>query len=133
MGTAIYIVTQKEIEDLDTFVNGKAIGKASDKAMFKICREIGQPSLYDFVSQDPEELREMIEESGADVPENLPDEMWFQPDEGKKFVTELLKYFHANSKAMKNVEGLIEDLDEYERIFDELQVRGVKWHFAVDC
>ncbi len=115
-----------------TFVNGKSIGRASDKSLDRIGQAIGQPSFYDFVSQDPEELRELLEDLGEDAPDNLPEEQWFDPAEGKKLVTDYLKYFAENPKAMKNVAGIVDDLQEYARVFDELALHGAKWHFAVD-
>jgi hypothetical protein len=132
MSVALYIVTQQAIDGVDTSVNGKAIGRASDKSLDRVCKSIGQPSLYDFVSQDSDELRELIEDAGVDAPDTLPEEQWFHPDEGKKLVTALLKYFEENPKSMKNVTGLVEDLQEYQRVFDELALHGAKWHFEVD-
>lgn len=132
MSVALYIVTQREIEGLDTFVDGKAIGRASEKTLDRICQSIGQPSLYHFVSQDPQELDEFMEDAGLDLPEDLPPEQWFRPEEGHQCIAALLAFLQDNPDAIENADAIAQDLVEYLAVLDALAPHGVLWHFAVD-
>ena len=132
MSVAFFIVTEREVEGLETFVNGKAIAKVSDKEMQKLCTVAGVKSIYDFVSADPEELAEFLGDEGADESEELPAEQWFEPQEGLEWTTKLVAYLNANPAAIKGTSGVLSDLAEYEQVFKGMQSHGVRWHFAVD-
>lgn len=132
MSVAIFIASEREVEGLETFVNGKAFGQTSDKALAKVCKAAGINSPYDFVSQDPEELRELLEDADVEVPEPLPEEQWFAPAEGLAWTETLSAYLRANPEAIKNGAALLEDLEEFASVFKELQRHEVRWHFAVD-
>jgi len=132
MSVAFYIVTEREVEGLETFVNGKAIAKVSDKAMQDICTSAGVKSIYDFVSTDPEELAEFLGDEGAEETESLAAEQWFAPKEGLEWTKKLSAYLNANPTVIKGTSGVLSDLTEYEEVFKGLQSHGVRWHFAVD-
>ena len=132
MSVAFFIVTEREVEGLETFVNGKAIAKVSDKAMRDICTSAGVKSIYDFVSADPEELAEVLGDEGAEETESLPAEQWFAPEEGLEWTKKLSAYLNANPTVIKGTSGVLSDLTEYEEVFKGLQSHGVRWHFAVD-
>jgi hypothetical protein len=80
MSVALFIVPETEIEGFDTFVNGKFIGQESDRTIDKFCKKVGVPSLYEFVSQDPDELADFIEGEGVGVSDNLPALEWFEAE-----------------------------------------------------
>ncbi len=67
MGTAIYIVTQQEIDGFDPFVNGKAIGRLDSELLDRMCAAAGVPSLLGFISQDPDELAEFLDDEGVEA------------------------------------------------------------------
>lgn len=132
MGVAIFIVTEREIEDLDTFVNGKAIAKIKDEAWAQLSKSAGIKSMYDYVSMNPEELSEFIEDAGEEPPDELPPEQWFEPAEGIAWTRTLTEYLKANPKAVKGVDALHEDLEEFAKVFSDLAQHSVRWHFQVD-
>ncbi|MDO9241844.1 MAG: hypothetical protein Q7U30_17685, partial [Methylicorpusculum sp.] len=112
MGVAFFIASEREVEGLETNVNGKAFGQTSDKALSRVCKAAGINSLYDYVSQDPEELRELLEDADVEVLETLPEEQWFAPAEGLAWTETLSAYLRANPEAIKNGAALQEDLEE---------------------
>lgn len=133
MSTAIYIATEKKIRGLDPFVNGKAVGHIEDAAMESLCSAAGAKSLLGFISQDPEELADLLE--GEDVEEGeveLPAEEWYAPEEGLQLARGLVRYLEQNAGALPNTDAVLEDLREYERVFEKLVEKKVRWHFAVD-
>ncbi len=132
MGVAIYIVTDQDVEAVDTFVNGKALGHAAEAAVDSICAQAGLKSLYEYVSQNPEELQDLLDDLGGDMPDELPEEQWFKPGEGLQWAAQLATFLRANPNAINDSEAIIEDLDDYAEVFEKLQEYDVQWHFAVD-
>lgn len=132
MSVAIYISAEREVEGLDTFVNGKAFGRASDEDLSRLCAAASVGSPFDYVSEDPEALREMLEDADADLPDPFPEEAWFAPSEGIAWVDTLSAYLRSNPAASEDATALLEDLDEYAAVLKELECHGVRWHFTVD-
>ncbi len=46
MSVALFIVPERHIDGFDHFVNGKFIGRESDRSIDRFCKKIGVPSLY---------------------------------------------------------------------------------------
>jgi hypothetical protein len=132
MSVAFFIVTEREIDDLDTFVDGKAIAKVSEKALNKVCAAAGIKSIYDYVSIDPDDLADFLEDEDVESPDSLPPEQWFSPAEGSEWAAKLSEYLRANPTVIKGTPEVLSDLAEYETVFKELQGHGVRWHFQVD-
>lgn len=132
MSVAYYIVLKSEIAGFDPFVNGKAVAHANDKTLATICASLKVKPIAEFVSQDPGELAELIEDAGVDVPDELPEEQWFKAEEGLATVRAIIKHLSENPKALKNSTAVVEELQEYELVLERLQKEGVLWHFAVD-
>lgn len=133
MSVAFFIVTERETDGLDTFVNGKAIAHVSEKALKKICAAAGVKSIYDYVSMDPDELDDFLEDEDVETPDDaLPSAQWFPADEGLSWTTKLAEYLKANPTAIKDAPEVLSDLAEYEVVFKALLARGVRWHFQVD-
>ena len=67
MSVAYYIVPRQEIEGFDHFVNGKAVARANEKKLDTICNSLGVTPLSAFISQDPEELTDFLEEEDLNL------------------------------------------------------------------
>ncbi len=130
MGQGIYIATQSEIAGLDTVVDGQAMFDANEKTLNKICKELHIPTILDYLSRDPARLRATFDELEIEMPD-IPEteEKWFPPGEGVRFTEVLLKHFHENPRSMKNLAGLVKNLQDYQLVFRALVEHGVKWHF----
>src|SRR4051812_8573104 len=102
MGSALYIVSKKEVPGVDMLIDGKALA-ASEEELAAICARIGVKSLMDFFSQNPEELADLL---GEEVP-NAPSEEWFDAKEGLATVRALLS--HLKSGAESIAPAAIED------------------------
>lgn len=132
MSVAFFIVTEREVAGLDTFVDGKAIAHVPDKALHKLCRAAGVKPVDAFISMDPDELADFLDDEGADAPDELPPAQWFAPDEGLAWTRQLMAHLQANPAALPDTAGVLADLAEYETVFQGLQQHGVRWHFQVD-
>jgi hypothetical protein len=132
MSVAFFIVTDRKVDGLDTFVNGKDIARVSDKELAKACIAAGVKSIYDYVSQDPDELRDFLESEGLEESGDLPPEEWFNAEDGLNWTIKLAEYLRTNPTVIKNSSNVLSDLAEYEVVFKGLQAHGIRWHFEVE-
>jgi hypothetical protein len=130
MSVALYIVTERSIEAVDTFVNGKSLGHCD--RLDHLAELAGVPPLMDFCSGDPEEIAEFLEEEGLATGEKIPAEEWFAAEAGLTTVRGLLSVLAANPEAVPNPEEIADDLREFETVLQQLAQAGVRWHLAVD-
>jgi hypothetical protein len=132
MSVAYFIVLEREVPGLDPLVNGKAVGRASETALTKLCTALNVTPLADFVSHDPEELASFLEDAGIDPPADLPAEQWFDAATGLATVRALRKHLVDDPKALKNATAILRDLKEFEAVLERAQKANVRWHLAVD-
>lgn len=129
MSLAWYIVAEAEPEGLDLFVNGKAIAHVNEEALDNIFGEIGAKHLDEFVSADPDEFADFLDDLDS---VEVSDEKWFSADEGLASVNALLAHLGANPDCLDNQAAVVSDLEEYLVVLNQLKERGIKWHLAID-
>jgi hypothetical protein len=123
MGAAFYIVAENKPEEMDIFVNGKALSRASTR-LSSVAKKAGVRELMGFFSQNPEEAAEFVDD---DAPA-LPPEQWFEPIEGLTTVRALIAHFSASPPDS----AIVDDLREFEVVLQRLKDAGLRWHLAVD-
>ena len=135
MSTAFFIVLDNKAPGFETFVNGKSLAKDSE-GLDKIAEALGIRLLDEFVSYSPEEARAMMEEMGGDPVEieaiKLPDQTWYDPEEGLTWVRQMITHLQAAPSAVKHPEGVLEDLQEYQAVLEQAKAVGAKWNLQVD-
>ena len=82
---------------------------------------LGLKRFEDYASQD------LIEFGG---PEMEP--VWFDASEGVEWASALLLRLRENPTSGKEMSGVIEDLEDYVRVFSEARKRGLRWHLKLD-
>ncbi len=144
MGVALFIVAERDVEGLDTFVNGKALahcrphasksrlGRQASEHLEWLANQAGVKPLMDFFSADPADVLEMMEESEVESPESLDPEQWFPASEGLATVRGLIAYLSSHPEAAAEVDALLNDLGQYEEVLKALEAADVRWHLAVD-
>ena len=132
MGAALFIVLEKEIENLDTFVNGKVLARA-EPILAEITNELGVTPLIEFYGADIGDLAEEWLDNSDDF-ETLPESSakWFEAKEGLKTVCALLDHLKDNPTKIKKSEKVIADLQDFKRVLEEADKQNVKWHLEVD-
>jgi hypothetical protein len=130
MSVAWYIVTESELEDVDIFVDGKAIAHCDEKALARIYKEIGAKPLEEFLSADPAEFDDFLDD--FDVAVESTEEQWFEPHEGLASINALIKYLEANQDRLERQDQVLSDLYQYKKVLSQLQERGIRWHLALD-
>lgn len=132
MGAAFYIVLDNKDPGFDTFVNGKFLS-IDNARLERAARLLGLRLLGEYVSANPEEALAELQDLGGD-PDGveLPAEQWFDCDEGLAWVSRVAEYVKAHPNEMKNADGVLSDLDEYRRVFEQAKAIGARWHLGVD-
>ena len=120
MGSAHYIVLEKDIEGLDAMMDGKCLSRCID-SLDKTARLIGVRPLSDLFSMPPDELAEFMD--GADEVE-LPSLQQFSALDGLATVRALLSRTEA--------QPAVHDLENCERILSAAARHSVRWHFQID-
>ncbi|HMI54096.1 MAG TPA: hypothetical protein VK525_21475 [Candidatus Saccharimonadales bacterium] len=132
MSVALYIVLERKILGFDHQVNGNALGRAS-KLLDVLAERAGTRSLMQFFSASPEEISEFAVSHGQAAEESVtvfPPERWFSAEEGLMAVQRLREA--ARTEGIDNLEKIVADLDEFERVLNRAREHGVGWHLAVD-
>ena len=120
MGSAHYIVLERNIDDLDTMMDGKCLSQ-NIELLDEVAEDIGVRPLSEFFSMPPEELAEFMD--GANDIE-LPPLEQFSAQDGLITVRALL--------ARPEAQPALEDLQACERILSVAAQHGVRWRFQID-
>jgi hypothetical protein len=120
MSCAYYVVLERPIDGLETFMNGKRLAKQIE-LLDTAAERLGVRSLSAFVSIPPEEIAELLEDT-TDL-KMRPVEQYSAQD-GLATVRALLAHPEAQSA--------VDDLKDCERILAVAAEHGVGWHFQID-
>jgi hypothetical protein len=148
MGLAHFIVLKPKPKDLDTYVNGRALGHASDE-LAALAGKLRVRPLLSFFSAAPEDAA--IFDVPADNIATQPPEQWFSPADGLITVRALLGAVDKIERLLPAREGgvgvagkrkktrrkpsshaVIADLEAFEKLLSEAERRGLLWHLAID-
>jgi hypothetical protein len=121
MGAAYYIVLEKEIDGLDTMMDGKMLSK-NVKTLDETAKKLGVRPLSKFFSMDNDAIANILGDEMADV--KVPPLQQFSAEDGLKTVRALLPRPEA--------QPAIEDLQACERILKVAAEHGIGWHFQID-
>ena len=62
----------------------------------------------------------------------MPEETWFEPSAGLTTVRVLLTHLQKDPSGIPDPEGVIQDLQDCERVLEGLHENGIRWHVATD-
>ena|SRR5580704_1530562 len=124
MGAAYFIVLERDIDGFDASMCGKNLSRQID-SLDEAARKLSVRPLSEFVSIDPGQAAEFMEDEGMDTAEiKLPPLKQYSAQEGLATVRALITTAEA--------QPAIEDLKECERILSVAAAHSVGWHFEVD-
>ena len=135
MGITLSVVFQKKLPKLGTLGgDNMALGEHWDK-LDKLLKKAKLTELESFSSADPEEIREMLEDSGMDEEEIAaiakPKE-WYPATKGLEAVRAAIEYLETNENALaKARDNVLEDLKSVEQELVAAEQKGVAFHFCV--
>ena len=120
MSTAYFIVLDCDDPGFDSFVDGKMLTKYLDDVNEAAAR-LGLKALEDYAFQDLSEF------GGPDM-----EIEWFEAAEGADWVSSVIQELRSNPDPIRELEAVVEDLEDYLRVFNEAGERGLKWHLELD-
>ena len=120
MSTAYFIVLDSEDPGFDPFVDGKLLTQQLD-VVNRIAESLGLKRFEDYAFQDLSEF------GGPEM-----ELEWFDANEGVEWASAILARLRENPTRGKNMAGVIEDLEDYVRVFAEAHKRGLRWHLELD-
>jgi len=123
MSVAWYIVLERQVPSLKSFVSGKSLPHA-DKILDALAARAGVRPLMKFFSVSPAELAGF----GVTGKTEASPEQWFAAEEGLETVRALL----LEAETEKVEQRVLDDLREFDRVLGIAQQNGVRWHLAVD-
>ena len=126
MSSALYIVLDREVPGLDTFMNGKALA-AAEEVVTASCERLGVRDLWSFYSVDPLEVADLDDFGDPDGREGSTTESWFPATDGLATIRALREALRG-----RTVSAVLADLSDMERILAEAERAGARWYLAVD-
>ncbi len=120
MSVAYFVVLNADDPGFDPFVDGKTFTKHLDR-INQLAATIGLPAFEDYASQDLSEFG--VSDEG---------DTWFEPGEGISWVEAVASHLRGDPSAVAESEAVIEDLEDYLRVFREADKRGLQWHLELD-
>ncbi len=138
MGAAWYIIAEDpQVQSRLPVVNGKFIGKHLDH-LGVIAEEQGEPRPEAYFSAPKEEtVAALASQFGIQLGDSeiarLPDERWYAPEEGLRYVERLTELVRDDACTTETVrQELLQDLEEFRAAFQVLLEHSCRWHLAVD-
>ena len=120
MSTAYFIVLDDDQPDFDAFVDGKMLTKHLD-AVNVVAKNLGLKIFEDYAFQDLSEF------GGPDM-----ELEWFDAVEGTNWASAIIRHLRKDAESLPDAEAVIEDLEDYVRVFEEASKRSLKWHLELD-
>ena len=129
---SLYIVISRQTPGVDLQVNGRSLSTHAE-FLGNVARDLSVKPLMAFFSIDPEEAAAFIDDAGGDSSSmTIEDEEWFDPKLGLATVGALSSYISERASAIEDADGILGDLNEFERVLRQADVHGLGWHVAVD-
>lgn len=120
MSTAYFIVLDNDEPDFDVFVDGKMLTKHLD-TVNKVEKSLGLKHFEDFACQDFSEF------GGPDM-----EVQWFEAVEGEDWASAIVGKLREEPESILDAAAVINDLEDYLRVFKEAEKQGLRWHLELD-
>jgi hypothetical protein len=129
---ALYIVLERPVAGLDSAVDGKALSR-HEAALSNLCQQLAVPSLFDFYSENPAVVAELLdaelfEDEGRELDRSAIGEVWFSAAEGLQTVQTLLDH----AAELPEAANIVDELLDFEIVLKQAVDADVRWHLAVD-
>ena len=137
MGVACYVEANDPRMQEATQVDGKAIGRNLD-ALSALAADNGMKRLDAYISIPTDEaIAFLVEELGAEeaeIDEARLKEKWYSASEGIWYFSELGRLIREHTEYLTQEQGLLvlQDIDDYLAVLEQIRVAGALWHLAVD-
>lgn len=125
---SFYIVLDKQIPGIDTYVNGSFVSKNNDK-LEQLAKRLKVRSLMSFFSISREKASSFAEDHGVEL-KKVPEERWFAAGEGLTTVNAFLA--NLGESKLFRPDQVEAELREFVHLLETAKASGVSWHLAID-
>jgi hypothetical protein len=109
MSVAYYVVLDVQEPDFDTFVNGKAVARASDE-LDRLCDMNELPRLDSFMGQSIDEFSDLLGEE-LELPEgNDGEAKWFEPSDGIALIESIVSAIKRSPDSVSSADAVFDEL-----------------------
>lgn len=130
MSIAYYVVLDIEDPGFDTFVNGKAVARASEK-LAALCHRTGLQPLDSFMGQSLDDFEDFLDED-IELPDDDGQAKWFEPAEGIALIESLISAIQQSPASVPFADAVLEEFEEYKAVLEQALKIKAKWHLALD-
>lgn len=130
MSVAYYVVLDIEDPGFDTFVNGKAVARASEK-LAALCHRTGLQTLDSFMGQSLDDFEDFLDED-IELPDDDGQTKWFEPAEGIALIESLISAIQQSPASVPFADAVLEEFEEYKAVLEQALKIKAKWHLALD-
>lgn len=133
MAASMYIVVEGEDPGFDIFVNGRSMARHED-ALEKLALSAGVRPLIEFFSADENSMALLIEEGAGnqELLRRLPPPQWYGANDGLRTVCALIQTLRTEPQKLGSEgQSVLSELEEYARVLEKTDRRGLRWHLAV--
>jgi hypothetical protein len=121
MGAAYYIVLEKEIDGLDTMMDGKMLSRHME-SLDSAAQQLGVRPLSEYISMDADALADVLGDDADGI--ETSSFQHFSAQDGLEIIRTLLPRPEA--------QPAFQDLKDCERVLSAAAQHGVGWHFEID-
>lgn len=130
MSRALFITLAREIPGIDaSSVGGKFLARNLDW-LDEAAKKLVVRPLSELISAKPEDVAAFLEGEGQDATDlSLPQEQWFDAEEGLRTIEALLRHVESEKPAEQR---LLHDLRDCQRVLQRARQEATRFHFTVD-
>jgi hypothetical protein len=129
MGIAFCVIFKKDVPPHGKVgADNIALAKGHEK-LDAVAEANGLRTLGGFLSQDPEELADMMDMDVEEV--GAPPEEWFAATDGLTAVQALMAHLRSNPKAVARTKEMLGELEQVETELAAAARSKVKFHFSL--
>ena len=131
MSSAFYVVLEQPELGFDASIDGKALARSA-RRLSRIAQQLGVNELEHFISSEPAELENMLDDMDVQVDIPIPTVNWFDPQDGLHWATTIKAYLQINPEALRHQDAVLVDINQLEAILSQARDAKIRWHLAVD-
>lgn len=135
MNVALYIVPEKQTDNIDTSFKANAIATLPDELLVEIAISMEVDPLMSFLGKNPDsdldDLLNILDTEDEDSSIYSPDK-WFSTADGLNTIGALKKYAADKGDDLPESKQIISELEQFETTLNALAEAGLRWHLAME-
>lgn len=125
------VLLESELSGVECAGGGGVALLYQQRHIDELARRLGVAPLSRFFSRAPDEIADYLAQQGLDPAKfELPEEAWFEADDGLNTVHSLLDALRSDSSSVPQHERVMRDLEEVEQALRLAALHNVRFHLS---